>query len=86
MTRSEAGNLLDIPTDVNVCENDSYVRLDAYALVQTYAITMESAPELKHTPGMGGGGEKERQKGNVHKELNQIKRFGIRLTTCPEEE
>jgi len=57
MTRSEAGNLLDIPTDVNVCENDSYVRLDAYALVQTYAITMESAPELKHTPGMGGGGE-----------------------------
>ena len=31
-------------------------------------------------------GEKERQKGNVHKELNQIKCFGIRLTTCPEEE
>lgn len=56
MTRSQAGNLLDIPTDVNVCENDSYVRLDAYAPVQTHAITMESALELKHSPGVRGGG------------------------------
>ena len=57
MTRSQAGNLLDIPTNVNVCENDSYVRLDAYAPVQTQAITMESAPELKDSSGMRGGGE-----------------------------
>lgn len=57
MTRSQAGNLLDIPTDVTVCENDTYVRLDAYAPVQTHSITMESAPELKHTSGMRGGGQ-----------------------------
>lgn len=78
MTRSEAGNLLDIPTDVNVCENDSDVRLDAYALVQTYAITMESAPELKHTPGMGKGvcleitaRASNRQKTNFHHQKNR---------------
>lgn len=40
-----------------MCENDTYVRLDAYAPVQTHSITMESAPELKHTSGMRGGGQ-----------------------------